>query len=177
MDRKIFIATHDGMFHSDDVFAVAALLCLLDTAPAVTNIVRTRDGDVIRKADFVVDVGCEYNSEKNRFGHHQSGGAGKRQNGISDIAYAAFGLVWLKFGRSVAGSEEVAELVDRNLVASIDANDNGVDLYKKEFKDVAPYLIDDYLHNIRPTWQEPMETLDTRFLEAVAVARQLLGRV
>ncbi len=172
-DKKVIIATHDGMFHSDDVFAVATLLFLLDTAPVLTAIVRTREEDLIHKADFVVDVGAVYDAEKNRFDHHQEGGAGKRPNGIP---YAAFGLVWQKFGKNVAGSEDVAALIDKSLVASIDSSDNGTDIYKKTFADVGPYLVDDYLHNIRPTWQEGTETLDARFLEAVGVARQVLKR-
>ena len=119
MDKKVIIATHDGMFHADEVFAVAAILCFLDTAPVLATVVRTRDEDTIRKADFAVDVGSVYDTEKNRFDHHQEGGAGKRENGILDIPYASFGLVWRKFGYNIAGSPAVAELVDKNLVASI----------------------------------------------------------
>ncbi len=171
--KKVVIATHNGMFHADDVFAVAALLLLLDTTPAVATVVRTRDETIIRKADFVIDVGGVYAPEKNRFDHHQEGGAGKRPNGIS---YAAFGLVWGKFGVQIAGSETVASVVDRTLVTSVDANDTGMDVYTKTFAGVAPYCIDDYIHNIRPTWQEGTAELDSRFLEAVAVARQILGR-
>ncbi|MBI2476256.1 MAG: MYG1 family protein [Candidatus Taylorbacteria bacterium] len=179
MDKKVVIVTHDGMFHADDVFAVAALLCLLDTAPVLATIVRTRDEDIIRKADFVVDVGAVYDAEKNRFDHHQAGGAGKRPNGLpaqAGIPYAAFGLVWRKFGQTIALSEAVAEIVDQNLAAPIDAGDNGVDIYKKTFADVGPYLVDGYLHNIRPTWQEGTGMLDERFLEAVGAARQVLKR-
>ncbi|MDO8591058.1 MAG: MYG1 family protein [bacterium] len=173
MDKKVLIVTHDGMFHADDIFAVATLLFVLDTAPVVTTIVRTRDEDLIHKADFVVDVGAVYDSEKNRFDHHQVGGAGQRADGIP---YASFGLVWKKFGKNIAGSEGVASVVDQNLVASIDADDNGVETYKKILADTGPYIIGNYFHNIRPTWQEGTEMLDERFLEAVGVARQVLKR-
>ncbi len=183
MEKKIVIVTHDGMFHADDVFATAALLCLLDAAPVVVTIARTRDESVIAGADFVADVGSLYDAEKNRFDHHQQGGAGRRKNGLpaapdtaqAGIPYAAFGLVWRKFGAKIAGSEKAAELVDRNLVAPIDAGDNGVDLYKKTFASAAPYLIDDFIHNLRPTWQEGGD-IDAHFLEAVAAARQVLNR-
>ena len=93
MSKKVIIVTHDGMFHSDDVFAVAALLSLLDATPAIATVVRTRDEDLMRKADFVVDVGGVYDSEKNRFDHHQEGGAGKRLNGISYAAFSFGGVV------------------------------------------------------------------------------------
>lgn len=173
MDKKVIIATHDGMFHTDDVFAVAALLCLLDKNPVPTVIVRTREEEMIRKADFVVDVGSIDEPEKNCFDHHQIGGAGKRENGIS---YASFGLVWKKFGKDIAGSEELARIVDKNLVASIDADDSGIDLYKKVFADTVPYTLGDFVHNLRPTWQESNELVDTRFLEAVAFARRVLEK-
>lgn len=173
MDKQVVIATHDGMFHADDCFAVAALLSLLDSSLAVSTVVRTRDETLIRKADFAVDVGGVHDAEKNRFDHHQEGGAGKRENGIP---YAAFGLVWEKFGLQIAGSKHVAALVEKSLVIPIDAGDNGVDVYKKIFADVAPYCIEDFIHNIRPTWQENVTTLDSRFLEAVSAARTLLSR-
>ena len=121
----------------------------------------------------MVDVGAVHSEDENRFDHHQLGGAGGRPNGIS---YASFGLVWQKFGKNIAGSEAIAAIVDRTLVSSIDATDNGIDLYKKIFPDVVPYCIGDFVHNLRPTWQEPVETLDARFLEVVAVARKVLER-
>lgn len=173
MDKKVIIATHDGMFHADDVFAVASLLCLLDKTPVLATIARTRVEEMIRKADFVVDVGSIDDAEKNRFDHHQIGGAGKRVNGIS---YASFGLVWKKFGKDIAGNEEVARIVDKNLVASIDADDSGIDLYKKVFVDTVPYTIGDFIHNLRPTWQEPADVVDSRFLEAVSFGRKVLER-
>lgn len=179
ISKKLIVATHDGMFHADDAFAVAAILALLEAAPALVTVVRTRDEDLIRKADFVVDVGGVYEVEKNRFDHHQEGGAGKRlpaQAGENDIAYAAFGLVWLKFGEQITGSSKVAALVEANLVVPVDAVDNGVDIYKKTFSDVAPYCVDDYIHSLRPTWQEGTDSVDERFLEAVAVAGQILKR-
>jgi uncharacterized UPF0160 family protein len=173
MDKKIVIVTHDGVFHSDDVFAVAALLMKLDKAPVIVNVVRTRDSDEIRKADFVVDVGSVCDASRDRFDHHQVGGAGERSNGVP---YASFGLVWAKFGKDICGSDGVASFVDRTLVMPIDAHDAGVDLFKPLLPGAIPYLVDDYIHNLRPTWQEPMESVDGKFIEAVAFGRKVLER-
>jgi uncharacterized UPF0160 family protein len=172
MDKKV-IVTHSGMFHADDAFAVATLLRFFDGTMIEPQVIRTRDEAIIKTADFVVDVGGFYDFERNRFDHHQEGGAGERANGIP---YAAFGLVWQKFGEKISGSKEAAEAVDMSLVSPVDADDNGVDIYKKTRGDVAPYLIEDYFHNIRPTWQESMDTLDERFLEAVALAGKIIDR-
>ena len=87
----ITIATHNGNFHADDVFSIAALKNIF---PAF-NLVRTRDLEVIGKADVVIDVGGIYDPETGRFDHHQRGGAGERENGIP---YSSFGLVWKKYG-------------------------------------------------------------------------------
>jgi uncharacterized UPF0160 family protein len=84
MNDKI-IATHNGNFHADDVFSVAALKSIL---PAF-KLIRTRDAELINKADIVIDVGGEYDPEAGRFDHHQRGGAGERENGIP---YSSFGF-------------------------------------------------------------------------------------
>ena len=99
------IVTHNAKFHTDDVFAIATLLILYPEA----EIIRTRDEAILKSADIVVDVGQVHDAEKNRFDHHQVGGAGKRENGIQ---YASFGLVWKKFGEEISGSREVAEKID-----------------------------------------------------------------
>ncbi|MEK7574971.1 MAG: MYG1 family protein [Patescibacteria group bacterium] len=173
MNKTVVIVTHDDRFHADDAFAVATLFCLLDKSPVQTTVVRTRDEALISKADFVVDVGAVHDPEKNRFDHHQIGGAGKRDNGIP---YASFGLVWQKFGKDIAESSDAAMIVDRTLVTSIDASDSGVDIYTKIFPDTLPYTISDHIHNLRPTWQESAKLVDERFLEAVAFARKVLER-
>ena len=80
------IITHSGSFHTDDIFACAALSILLEDDDMPLEIIRTRDQEVIKSLDkeegYVVDVGGVYNEEENKFDHHQPGGAGKRPNGI-----------------------------------------------------------------------------------------------
>ena len=87
--KKIKIVTHSSGFHTDDVFAVATLLIMLGENADV-EIIRSRDMEVIKTGDYVVDVGGVHDPVTNRFDHHQAGGAGKREN---DIPYASFGLV------------------------------------------------------------------------------------
>ena len=64
------VAVHSGNFHPDDVFAVAALAIYFGYIPKV---IRTRDQQVINKADYVLDVGRLYNPLTNRFDHHGEG--------------------------------------------------------------------------------------------------------
>lgn len=114
------IVTHSGSFHTDDVFACAVLLSLYPDA----TFIRTREKDIVEKADIVFDVGGQYDPEKNRYDHHQKDGAGQRDTGIP---YAAFGLIWKHFGMELCGDERVWHRLDSSLVSQIDATDNGMD--------------------------------------------------
>ena len=163
------IVTHDGKFHADDVFAVSALGLLEPDA----LIVRTRNPERIAKGDYVVDVGGVYEPEANRFDHHQPAGAGARGN---NIPYAAFGLVWKKFGEQICGSAEVASRVEAVLVAPIDANDNGVDLSTQRYQGVSSYAVPDAVRSFLPTFEEKGVSLDERFAEVSRFAKRILER-
>src|SRR3989344_3315798 len=81
MDKKIKIITHDESFHADDVFACAVLSFWLEKKNKSFRIIRTRDEKIITSGDYIFDLGGVYDADKNRFDHHQIGGAGKRDNG------------------------------------------------------------------------------------------------
>jgi len=158
------IATHNGNFHADDVFAVAALKSIF---PSV-ELIRTRDLDVMAKADIVLDVGGIYDADKGRFDHHQKGGAGARENGIP---FSSFGLIWQKYGVEIcAGNQEVADSLDKNLVSTIDAIDCG------HVEGVATGIsLSQTISMFNPTWQEEGD-FDACFDEAVAFAMRILAR-
>lgn len=167
-NKKKLLVTHDGSFHADDVFATAVLSIL---NKGRVKIVRTRDEKIIAKGDYVYDVGSVYDPEKNRFDHHQVGGAGKRENGIE---YSSFGLVWKKFGEQICGSKKVAEIIDNKLVVPVDAGDNGFDLVEKKYN-VFPYLLEDVLSIFKPTTLETMN-IDDQFFKALTWAEEILKR-
>ncbi|OGI76497.1 hypothetical protein A3C67_00120 [Candidatus Nomurabacteria bacterium RIFCSPHIGHO2_02_FULL_42_19] len=173
------LITHDGSFHTDDVFACAALSLMLEKQGEKFEIIRTRDPEIIKNGDYVFDVGGFYDEGKNKFDHHQISGAGRRtpsgNEGQEGIEYSSFGLVWKKFGEKLSGSGEAAELVDRRLVSPIDAHDNGFDLVEKKY-DVFPYLIQDFFRVMRPTWREEDVNINEMFFESVLIAKKLLLR-
>lgn len=160
----ITIATHNGNFHADDVFSIAALKNIFP----VFNLVRTRDLEVIGKADVVIDVGGIYDPETGRFDHHQRGGAGERENGIP---YSSFGLVWKKYGVEICGgNQEVANSVDSSLVSTIDAIDCG------HAEGVSKGIsLSQTISMFNPTWEEESH-YDVCFDEAVAFASRVLTR-
>ncbi len=160
----ITVVTHDGNFHADDVFSVAALKIIL---PAF-ELIRTRDTQTIAQADIVIDVGNEYDPAAGRFDHHQRGGAGARENGIP---YSSFGLIWQKYGLELCqGDQAVADSVDARLVSTIDAIDCGyVEALEQGIS------LSQTISMFNPTWQEDSD-FDSCFNEAVEFAVRLLKR-
>jgi len=162
--NEITIATHNGNFHADDVFSIAALKHIYPSF----KLIRTRDLELIGKANIVIDVGGEYDAEAGRFDHHQRGGAGERENGIP---YSSFGLIWKKYGLEICqGNQEVANSVDTSLVSTIDAVDCG------HVEGVAQGIsLSQTISMFNPTWQEDSH-FDTCFDEAVEFAVRVLTR-
>lgn len=168
----MMIGTHDGVFHADEVFAVAALLRIFPGSMTW----RTRDPKILATCDIVVDVGGVFDQPTGRFDHHQEGGAGARENGI---LYSSFGLVWRRFGTEIAcGDEEIARIVDERLVQPIDAKDNGQRLFEggeAKFPGIRPVTISSIIGSLNLTWGEP-ESSNNPFDSAVKLAGIILDR-
>ncbi len=161
--------THSGDFHCDDIFGSALLSMIF---PGI-EIIRTREKEIIDSADLVFDVGGIYDPKKMRFDHHQSGGAGERQNGIP---FASFGLLWKEFGtKACCGNQSVALSVENRLVNPIDAIDNGIDICLPKIPSVLPYSIQQMFSVFTPTWEED-ENRDVIFKKLSAFALEILKR-
>jgi uncharacterized UPF0160 family protein len=144
--KGVLIVTHDKKFHLDEVIAVMFLQMLYQTVNV--TVVRTRDPDIITKADFAVDVGGEYDPSRGRFDHHQEG-FNKTFPGVrGKIPLASSGLVWLHYGRELlqiycakfgislnkSQLQEAYRQVYIAVLMEIDANDNGVNQYQKNIE-------------------------------------------
>ena len=170
LKNKKTVAVHDGNFHPDDVFSVALLSIMFG---GKIKVIRTRDEAVYSAADFVVDIGFEYNPSKNRFDHHQAGGAGFRANKIS---YSAFGLLWREYGEKVCGSKKIANILDKKLVEVVDADDCGFELCTEIIPDLKPFTLTDVIYSMQPTWKEADLNINHFFLKAVDFAKNTLLR-
>lgn len=112
--------THCGTMHADEVFATAFLEMLFGDR----LVYRTSDIDY----DKVSSDAIIYDVGRGEFDHHQLD-ALKRDNGIT---YCSFGLLWKRFGREFLKKEgyyyidELFEMIDKDFVEAIDADDNGV---------------------------------------------------
>ena len=168
----MLIATHDGSFHADEVFAIAALALLGEPI----EVLRTRDRDVLARADLRIDVGFRHDPSTGDFDHHQREFDGVRPNGVR---YASFGLIWQAFGVRVCdGDAEVAEAVDASLVQGVDANDTGQQLTESLIEGVYPLTVNGVIGGFNARWDETLtpEQERLRFDEAVDLARGILAR-
>ncbi|MDQ6805537.1 MAG: MYG1 family protein [Actinomycetota bacterium] len=167
----MLIATHDGSFHADEVFAIAALSLLGDPV----EVVRTRDRDALAQTDLRVDVGFRDDASTGDFDHHQRDFDSARPNGVR---YASFGLVWREFGVLVSGDQEVADAVEETLVQPVDANDTGQQLTQSLIDGVRPMSVNAIIGGFNARWDESLtpEEERERFDQAVFLAQGILAR-
>jgi uncharacterized UPF0160 family protein len=170
----MLVATHDGSFHADDVFAVAALTLLVGSSEL--EVVRTRDRGALAAADLRVDVGFRDDPASGDFDHHQRGFERARANGV---AYASFGLVWDHYGARVCGDDaEIADAVDATLVQTVDANDTGQRLTEPIVEGAHPMSVSGVIAGLQPRWDETLDDAQerARFEQALALANGILRR-
>ncbi|NLP35449.1 MAG: MYG1 family protein [Clostridiales bacterium] len=139
--------THSGKFHADDVFA-AALLTYMN--PKITI---TRGNSIPDGFDGIVfDIGG------GEFDHHQTDKK-LREDGTP---YAAFGLLWDKFGAEILGEED-AKRFEYDIVKPLDICDN------TGCRNTLASIISDF----NPPWDSDKEQ-DEAFEEAKTFALTIL---
>lgn len=150
--------THGGLFHADDVFA-SALLQLINPEIRIS-----RSFEVPQ--DFkglVFDIGG------GMFDHHQQG-APIRENGVP---YAAFGLLWRRWGSELliqlecapeAARQEAAHF-DEAFIQPLDEDDNTG----------CGNQLSGVIAAFNPSW-DSQESQDACFFQAVELARSILER-
>lgn len=142
--------THGGRFHADDVFSTALLRLL-------RRDIRVHRGFAVPKnfSGIVYDIGC------GEFDHHQRN-TPKRENGQP---YAAFGLLWKKYGKYFFNGQEWIDAFDKNFIQPMDLDDNRG----------TGHVIGVLIGAFNPVWDDENADTDEAFFEAVEIAYQLLG--
>ncbi|VDM34403.1 unnamed protein product [Hydatigera taeniaeformis] len=136
------LGTHNGVFHCDELLALAMLRQLPEYHNA--QLIRSRDPDVLRDCDVVFDVGAEYDPDRHRYDHHQSSFNKTIQDFYPNLKPAvklsSAGLIYAHFGTRVISSilelkstdSEVVKAIYPFLycsfVSEVDALDNGVSM-------------------------------------------------
>lgn len=173
------IATHNGIFHADEVFACATISSFSDEE---ITVIRSRRAEDHSTADWVVDVGGVYDPNSERYDHHQwrwKEGEGEfHQDGTPR---SSFGLVWGDAGvlavchlvgdlsdeMAAEQIHEVAARIYHTLVREIDGLDTGYD---------APPSDVTCLSHVISSFNDGEGTEDENFLEAVEFAEGYLRR-
>lgn len=157
--------THAGTFHADDVFSSAFLESYLkDVSIYRTNSV---DPTLFSNDVFIYDVG------RGRFDHHQNDCL-KRENGIP---YCSFGLLWKEYGKDflnrlgIARADRVWEMMDKDLVEGIDADDNGV--FPKVDANYKVKMLPGIVKIFNPSFLTE-QTEEEQFVKACALAKMIL---
>lgn len=179
--ENVIIGTHSGIFHPDEVVAVA-ILCLYNEDKKI-KIIRSRDIVELQKCDILVDIG------EGEFDHHQPGGNGKRDNGVP---YASCGLVWRKLGeeviRKIYFSTEGLKIkddfemykllrkkIDLEIISRVDAEDNGK-YWENEGVNLENNNIFSYIKTFVPAWYSFNE-YDKAFKQALKITMKILEQV
>lgn len=186
------IGTHNGHFHADEALAVHMLRMLPTYGDS--PLVRTRDPKVLETCHTVVDVGGEYDAQRNRYDHHQRGFTTTFPGRPTKLSSA--GLVFLHFGRAIVaqklgnGVTEDApevELLHKKLyesfVEALDAHDNGISVYdpaavaaaglEKKYSE-GGFTLGAVVGRLNPNWNDPkpsdpveaQEQEDAKFMQA-----------
>lgn len=177
-DGIITILTHDGVFHEDEVVAVAILTTLFKNH----RVVRTRDPEEISMADFVVDVGDVYSHLHRRYDHHMA----VTPNDGFGHKYSSAGLIWKHYHLAYLRAIGIPKAIEMNgekydimkgvannilfkWINPIDMVDNG--------EIPGPTVISEIVRSMRPiSAEKTREVTDTKFMETVKIVSMLLER-
>ena len=152
---KKVIGTHNGIFHEDDVLAIALLNIYYD---GEITVVRSREPKVLETCDVLVDIGG------GKFDHHM---AGNKKLTANNLPYASAGLVWKVFGfdilKKLGADEEsiptLLEDIDEDFVQPVDVKDNGI------LSDSPLSFVENFL----PSWNSPSQNFDSCFFKVLDV--------
>jgi len=170
-EGSLNFGTHNGIFHVDEVVAIAILEIASYNVDA--SVVRTRDLEELAKANVVVDIGG------GELDHHMRGFDKRR---ITGEKYASAGLTWKKYGKlavehvsyeaelTTISSEQIDRVVleiDKEIMIPVDQEDNGEVQNEHLFSFVQDFL---------PSWTEENPDYDEAFADVVYHVSDILRK-
>jgi len=173
------IGTHSGSFHCDEALACFMLHQTDEFANA--QIVRSRDPEVLKTCNILVDVGATYEPEKHRYDHHQAGFV-ETLDSEHTIKLSSAGLIYKHFGKQVVKKiggitdvkvlDNIYYIVYTKFIEGLDAIDNGIKQYDTDLP--ARYTINTDLSSrvgqLNPAWNDENPNSDELFKQAMALA-------
>ena len=166
------VATHNGTFHADDVFAFVILRA---ASNGRVELVRTRDQQALDTAAVVFDVGGSYDRNARRYDHHMR----DKPLRPSGEPYSSAGLIWRDFGEAAIGGMlpaasaetilRVVEMVDAGLIHDVDLMDNGA-------MTPTPGHFSTVIEAFNSTFIEEGRDENAAFMQAAEIATTVLER-
>ena len=134
---NVKIGTHNGAFHCDEVLACSMLKILPEYKDA--TVIRTRDPELLKTCDIVVDVGGVFDPNTHRYDHHQKtfvDSMATLNKGKWVTKLSSAGLVYAHFGKNIISQvvgtkddtlvQRIYDKVYEKFMEEIDAVDNGI---------------------------------------------------
>ncbi|CAI4223577.1 unnamed protein product [Auanema sp. JU1783] len=184
------IGTHNGKFHCDEALACFMLKNTKEFKDF--EILRTRDPELLKTCDIVVDVGGIYDHDSKRYDHHQKEFTHTMQT-LNILPFnsklSSAGLVYAHYGKQLIqeflGLEEndpkvnlYYERVYESFMEQIDAVDNGISQYDGTPRYRSSGGISGRVGRFNPHWNEENVDVDARFVKAMdCVGNELLDTI
>lgn len=173
------ICVHSGSFHADDALTVYFLLNTNEFSNS--EIIRTRDEEIINLCDVVADVGGIYDHSRRRYDHHQESMVSTFP-GFS-VPLASCGLVYLHYGKEIivnlskklnlSFDEQYMDFIYNYIygkfIQEIDAKDNGFSECAENAKPAYAIGTDisSRIGRMNPHWRIENPNFDEEFKKAV----------
>jgi len=187
MKPTLRIGTHSGKFHCDEALACFMLQTHVPKFKGGV-IVRSRDPEVHKTCDILVDVGAEYVPEKNRFDHHQKPFCDTFDNDtFNKTKLSSAGLIYKHFGKEVIADilaedklpQETLDMiymkVYETFVEAVDGVDNGVNQYEGEPAYQSSTDLGSRVGALNPSWNDEDQS-EEEVMRRFHQAMQLTGK-
>ena len=179
--EKKIIGTHSGTFHSDEVLSTFLLKYYTETKNSV--VIRTRNNEILKQCDVVVDVGSIIDPKTFRFDHHMKEFKevfNEKDEELNTIKLSSAGLVWKYLGKEILNNllksmsllgqnkthiDEIFKYIYLDFIMGVDGMDNGVTQYDKDIK--PKYKLSgnyiDRISRLNPEWNLENVDVNERF--------------
>ncbi|DBB18394.1 hypothetical protein WJX82_003401 [Trebouxia sp. C0006] len=177
--KMVQIGTHNGSFHCDE--ALGCYLLQKTDRFKDTEVVRSRDQEVLKDLDIVIDVGGVYDPKLERYDHHQRGFTEVFGHGFVTKLSSA-GLVYKHYGKEIVAAamgqprdspavETTWLAVYKYFMEAVDGIDNGVNQYEsdKPARYVSNTNLSSRVGNLNPPWNgdQSEEASNAQFQKAM----------
>ena len=182
------IGTHSGKFHPDEVLSTF----LLKFQSKKSIVIRTRNNEILKQCDIVVDVGSIIDTKTFRFDHHMKEFKevfDEKDEELNKIKLSSAGLVWKYLGLDIINNilkslnlyeqnknyiNEIFKKIYIDFILGVDGIDNGVNQYDKDIKPKYK-LVGDFnqrISRLNPEWNIENVDVNERFKKGWDIAEE-----